>query len=234
MWLRPVGSLPANVYWRRRVLLLALVLGLIVAIGYVVWPSGAHPRATAQSVAAPASTSPAATAPAGRPAPAQRSTSPEAPAATPAVSSTGAPATAAAGHAPSGGTAVASCRLSDLTIAAATSAPSYPLGSQPQLFLQVTNSTAAPCSTDLADPQVELRIYNGAARVWGSHDCMVQPGSKIQTLLPNQPVRLSITWTGLSSEPGCAGTRTAVPAGTYTLYALLAGKQGSPAQFTLQ
>ena len=41
------------------------------------------------------------------------------------------------------------------------------------LQLQVTNTGAQPCVQDLADKQVELRVYNGESRVWGSHDCKI-------------------------------------------------------------
>ena len=36
---------------------------------------------------------------------------------------------------------------------------------------------------DLADPQVVLRVYNGESRVWGSHDCKIQPGTDDRTLM---------------------------------------------------
>ena len=46
-------------------------------------------------------------------------------------------------------------------------------------------------------------------------------------------VRVSITWTGLSSQAHCAGTRQRVGAGTYTLFASLAGREGAATQFTI-
>ncbi len=53
------------------------------------------------------------------------------------------------------------------------------------------------------------------------------------TLPVGQAVRRSIKWSGLSSRPGCAGVRPAVGAGTYTLYAYLAGVAGTTAEFSL-
>ena len=90
----------------------------------------------------------------------------------------------------------------------------------------VTNRGPAPCVQDLSDSQIELRVYNGSARVWGSHDCLVQPGTSPSTLPVGQPIRRAVEWSGLSSQPGCAGVRTRVAAGTYTLYAYLAGQAG--------
>jgi hypothetical protein len=101
------------------------------------------------------------------------------------------------------------------------------------VLLQVTNTGSAPCVQNLADSQVELRVYNGESRVWGSHDCTVQPGVSDRTLAVGQPVRVSVVWSGLSSQPKCAGTRQRVGAGTYTLYALLSGKEGTAIQFSV-
>jgi len=97
----------------------------------------------------------------------------------------------------------------------------------------VVNTGTTPCVQDLADKQVQLKVYNGESRVWGSHDCKTEPGKDPRTLAPNTPVRVAITWSGLSSQPGCAGTRQRVGAGTYTLYATLAGKTGKAASFSI-
>jgi hypothetical protein len=124
------------------------------------------------------------------------------------------------------------CAASDLKIASATDAASYPVGARPKLALVVTNTGALPCVQDLADPQIELRVFSGSARVWGSHDCAVQPGTSLQTLPVGQPIRREIEWSGLSSQPGCAGTRTRVSAGSYQLVPLLSGTQGTQAKFS--
>ena len=101
------------------------------------------------------------------------------------------------------------------------------------LMLQVTNPGTKPCVQDLSDQQIELRVYNGESRVWGSHDCQIEPGTADRTLTAGQSVRVSIVWSGLSSQPECAGTRQRVGAGTYTLYASLAGREGASAQFAI-
>ncbi len=125
------------------------------------------------------------------------------------------------------------CLPAQLTIAAASSAPAFKVGDEPVLILQVTNNGPGNCTQDLADSQVELRVYNGAARVWGSHDCLVQPGTSVKTLVAGTTIGVQITWSGLSSQPGCAGTRQRVGAGTYTVYPYLAGAQGTAAQFSI-
>ncbi len=103
----------------------------------------------------------------------------------------------------------------------------------PMLELQVTNVGKAPCVQDLADKQIVLKVYNGESRVWGSHDCATQPGTQLRTLAVNNSVRVTITWSGLTSQPDNCKSRQRVGAGTYTLYASLSGKTGKAAQFTI-
>jgi hypothetical protein len=85
---------------------------------------------------------------------------------------------------------------------------------------------------DLSDQQVLLQVYNGATRVWGSHDCVVQPGTDLRTLAVGTPVRIQLAWSGTTSAPGC-GARQPAGAGSYTLYATLSGRTGTAATFTL-
>jgi hypothetical protein len=117
-------------------------------------------------------------------------------------------------------------------MSAASDAKTYPVGAKPVLALIVTNAGTRPCVADLADKQIELRVFAGSARVWGSHDCEIQPGSSKQTIPVGQPIRREIQWSGLSSQPACAGVRQRVPAGTYTVFALLSGREGKTATFT--
>lgn len=227
--LRPVGSLPPSVYWRRRALVAVVLVLLIVLTVYVLQSGGgssATPTAATRSTTSSAAPS---VAPASAPTSALASTSAAAPAATPPSAATS-PATSVASSPAAG---VAACVPTSLQVSAATQQATYHVGDEPTLFLQVVNPGPAPCAQDLADSQVELRVFNGESRVWGSHDCQIVPGSATKTLPVGTPVRIGVQWSGLSSQPGCAGTRQRVGAGSYTVYALLAGVQGAPAVFSL-
>jgi hypothetical protein len=231
--LRPIGSLPPTVYWRRRLMVLAPLVLIAITI-YVLVNAGSGSSKDAASTSSPSPT------PAGHSASAPGSTphTSGAPsthtstaASTPAKSSTSPKSSTSASHAPAVPTA---CAPAALSVVAATGAPSYTVGTTPTLFLQVTNVGAVPCVEDLSDKQIEMRVYNGASRVWGSHDCQIAPNTPLETLPVKQPVRRSVVWTGLSSQPGCAGTRVRVGPGTYTLHVLLAGVEGKTAMFTLK
>lgn len=227
----PVGPQPQSVYWRRRLMLfgsLAVVLVLILLTAKIATSQGSDaPAADARShtpppthAAGPLRTSAGHRRTAARTAHAAAHAS---------ASPSSTPSTSASSAAPP----PPPCDPGQLSVAAVSSKPSYHVGEQPVLELQVTNHGSQPCVQDLADRQVELKVYNGESRVWGSHDCQIQPGTNERTLMVGLPVRVAITWSGLSSQPHCAGTRQRVGVGTYTLYATLSGHTGKATTFTI-
>jgi hypothetical protein len=215
----PVGSQPPSVYWRRRLLLLGSLVLVILLIALTVraMRSNGHPAAATKAGSPTASTHVDTSTPASSTASVTSGNSP---------SSTGS-------SGASSSNAAQPCATKDLSVVAVVGKPSYQVGDQPLLELQVTNVGRGPCVQDLADKAVELRVYNGESRVWGSHDCQIQPGTDNKTLAVQRPVQVAVTWSGLTSQPKCAGTRQRVGAGTYTLYAVLSGKTGKAKQFTI-
>jgi hypothetical protein len=217
--LHPVGSRPPSVYWRRRLLLLAslvlLVLLVVLTVKAVFSDGGGSPAAQGGGATHPV-TSPRTT-PSSTPTGTRPSTSGR-PSTSTARSSTVVP---------------AQCKASQLSVQAVVGKSQYKIGDNPVLTLQVTNTGPAPCVQNVADSQIELRVYNGASRVWGSHDCKIEPGVDERTLAVGRPAGFSIKWSGLTAQPGCAGTRQRVGAGTYTLYAALSGHDGKVAQFSI-
>jgi hypothetical protein len=215
----PVGSQPPSVYWRRRLLLLGSLVLVIVLIALTVraMRSDGHPAAGGKGSSTATKTSVGTSTSASSTASVTHGNSPSSSGSSGASSSTSAQ----------------PCAAKDLSVAAVVGKPAYQVGDQPLLELQVTNVGRAPCVQDLADKAVELRVYNGESRVWGSHDCQIQPGTDNKTLAVQRPVQVAVTWSGLTSQPKCAGTRQRVGAGTYTLYAVLSGKTGKAKQFTI-
>jgi hypothetical protein len=205
--LQPVGSLPPATYWRRRLAVAGLLVGLVALTWYVLFGGSGKSDGTA----APTSHSSAS------------SSSHSSPPSTTVTSTTAKPP-------PLG----ARCTASALTVAAATGKPAYRVGQEAALYLVVTNTGNSPCVQDLADQQVELTVFTGDVRVWGSHDCQVQPGTAPQRLAPNKPVRVELIWTGKTSQPGCGGTRLQVQPGTYRLYAALNGTRSAPVTFIVK
>lgn len=219
--LTPTGPHAAAVYWRRRLVLLGAVL-VVILVGYNLFGSSGGGR---RAAAAPTHGAATSAAPAVMP-----TTSPVVhPSTSTSVAKANAPAKAK-GHV---AVPPKPCGSTQLRVSAATGASTYRTGAQPVLILQVVDVGPKACVQNLADSVVELRVYNGESRVWGSHDCQIQPGTLDQTLAVRQPVRVTLTWSGLSSQPGCKSQRQRVGAGTYTVYPLLAGRLGAAAQFSI-
>jgi cytoskeletal protein RodZ len=231
---RPVGSLPPSVYWRRRFVLLALLVALIVllVVTLSVVLSGNSDSTQGAHGASPGT--PTQPPPATHHRHSSSSSTPTEPS-TPHTTTRSDSSAASTDTAQSSDSASppARCTTKQLALVAESDQTHYTMSENPQLSMLVTNEGSEPCVQDLADPQVILSVYNGEARVWGSHDCKVEPGTNDQTLMPGRSVRVSITWSGLSSKPHCAGTRQRVGAGSYTLYATLAGHEAKSAQFTI-
>jgi hypothetical protein len=241
--LQPVGNLPARVYWRRRLVFVGLpLLAIILLLWAALSGGGDHPSShNTSSTTTRSSTSVATTSAQPRDSgsigvstttpkpttpkpttPKPTTPKPTPPVVTPATSAASTPAVRKG-----------FCAVADLTVTAATAKKSYPVKSKPELSMLVTNTSASPCKLDVADKHVEWRVYSGDARVWGSHDCAVRSGSNVMTLAARQPIRLSISWSGLTSLPKCAGTRLAVQAGTYKLYAYFDGVGSPVTTFTI-
>ncbi|HSY15627.1 MAG TPA: hypothetical protein VK816_06540 [Jatrophihabitantaceae bacterium] len=227
--LHPIGSLPPGVYWRRRVLIAVVAVAAVVLV--VLTFHAMTSRATGVQAGGAGPTG----GPSLSPAVASSARTSTAPTTTPVTATTSPTATASVTPTtPTTGSAMPpNCTPGHLKIAAATGAPTYKIGDEPVVEIQVTNTGTVPCVEDLADPKIELRVYNGAARVWGSHDCQVVPGTDLETLPVGQTIGKTVQWSGLTSQPACAGVRQRVGAGKYTLYALLNGVQGSTAVFTI-
>lgn len=125
--------------------------------------------------------------------------------------------------APSPPTGPVPCTDAMIEVRAETGQPTYPAGARPELRLVVTNVSGQPCVRDLDGAQQEIAVWSGdgATKLWSSNDCSNPSSDDLRTLVPGQPVAFAVTWTGLGSEPGCAGERTRVGPGGYRVLARL-------------
>jgi hypothetical protein len=225
--LHPVGKLPAAVYWRRRLTVLALVLAVLGGAGWlvVVLLTGGDGEGTA----AAASTGPARS---SVPVPAlervvpsvdgvSTPTPPEAPVAeaapTPAPSAVpGAPCT------------------DDMISLEVRIPPTAAVGSKPTFELLVANVSAVPCTRTLDKGLQELQLLDATgARVWGSNDCFPEASVDTRTLAPGEVVAFPVLWGGLTSEPTCTAPRAAPPPGSYLVRGRLDTKVSPVVPLTL-
>lgn len=215
--LQPVGPLPASVYWRRRALAVAVVLFVLI-LGWIALPGGGdgsdrQPTAGAdgsptRSGGVPAETSLAATPPPGDPGRAgDGNAAPTTTVTTPAPTS----------QARTTPPAPKACADGALSLKVVPERTAYDVGQSPVLALQVSNTSKLACVRDLGAAQQEIVLYRGSQRLWSSNDCYPEGERRSTVLAPGARESFEVTWSGLGSRPKCAGQRTRVGAGSYTL-----------------
>ena len=220
MW-HPVGALPARVYWRRRLLVLALLLAILGGgtwLGITLLTGADAEPAAATDQSRTAARIPALDRVVPSLARVSLPTSAQASRTTAAVVEPTAP----AGPAPGG-------PCTDDMLGLAVRAPaSAAVGSKPTFELVVSNVSAVPCVRALDKGLQEIVLLDGVGtRVWGSNDCFPEVSSDTRTLAPGEAVTFPLVWSGLTSEPTCTAPRGAPGPGAYVLRARL-GTKGTP------
>jgi hypothetical protein len=224
--LHPVGNLPSAVYWRRRLLVLVVLIALLGGLGwlgaYLVLRSGQ----SGGTATAAATTRPSGTPALERVVPSMLSL--RTPTALPPTTKAVADAPTSAGQTPGG-------PCTDAMLSLAVRAPaSAAVGSKPTFTLAVTNASAVPCVRKLDKGLQELVLVDAAGhRVWGSNDCFPESSSDTRTLAPHATVTFPVIWGGLTSEPTCAVARVHPKPGVYALHGRLATKVSAAVPFTL-
>jgi hypothetical protein len=223
--LHPVGKLPAAVYWRRRVLLLTVVLAVL---GGVVWLGVTVLAGTGSAGGAAAATR-------ARPVPALERVVPSLGAVAtptpPLVTTSG----AALGPAPAVPDPVAGAPCTDDMIGLEVRTPgSAAVGSKPTFELLVSNISAVACVRALDKGRQELQLFDGSGnRIWGSNDCFPETSSDPRTLAPGEVVTIPLVWGGLTSEPTCTALRANPAPGSYTVRGRLDTKVSPDTPLTL-
>jgi hypothetical protein len=219
----PVGELPARVYWRRRVVVLVVLLALLGAGGWLAFTllagrdGDASGSDASRPVAEPAleRVVPSLSAVATPDPPPVAEPAPE-----PQVA---APAPVAGGP----------CTDDMLSLEVRTPGTAA-VGSKPTFELAVANVSPVPCVRALDKGLQEIVMFDGAGnRIWGSNDCFPEASSDLRTLAPGEVVALPLVWGGLTSEPTCTAARAAPAAGAYVLRARLDTKVSADAPITL-
>jgi len=117
------------------------------------------------------------------------------------------------------------CADDMIGVAAEIDPAEHRIGQRPTLRLVVTNVSEQPCVRDLDSERQEIVVWsgNGEDRLWSSNDCVNGSAADLRTLVPGQPVAFAVDWAGRTSAPGCAGSRSVVPAGNYRVMSRVDG-----------
>ncbi|MFJ4656472.1 hypothetical protein ACIP5Y_34845 [Nocardia sp. NPDC088792] len=220
--LEPNGPLPPEIYWRRRLLAIGV---LVVALALVIWAAFALLKGGGSS---------------DNKAAAKPSTSANGPTNKPAGSSTGAPESSnPAGSSVSGSAAPVAaqgqCPDQSLAVKVTVGQPTYKAGDQPVFGIVVTNISSAACQRDMGSglQQVAVQSLDGTRRLWSSTDCFPDGTPDVRTLNPGQQAAFTVTWSGATSQPNCAGERVPVTPGPYTVVAQLGSVRSAPEPFNI-
>ena len=220
--LHPVGDLPAHVYWRRRVVVLVVLLAVLGGAGWLGFTlladrGGEDAAASSTAVPEPAleRVVPSLSAVATPDPPPVPETAVEPPPAVP--------------------DPVAGGPCTDEMVGLEVRAPaSAVLGSKPTFEIAVANLAAVPCVRALDKGLEEIVLLDPAGnRVWGSNDCFPEAGTDLRTLAPGEVVVIPLVWGGLTSEPTCTAPRDTPAPGPYLLRARLDTKVSADAPITL-
>ena len=125
------------------------------------------------------------------------------------------------------------CADDMIGVAAEVDSPEHRVGQRPRFRLVVTNTSNQPCVRDLDSARQEIVVWSPAGdRLWSSNDCVNGSTVDLRTLVPGQPVAFAVAWAGRTSMPGCAGTRSVVPAGSYRVMTRVDGVISAATDFT--
>ena len=239
--LHPMGPEPAQTYWVRRGVLLAVVLLLAAMVVFGVAnltkaavatapPPPIPPAVTSPTPSTTPRPSTAVSTPPAGPAPSATSGGPSsAPPSTSVVpsSSTAAKPSATPSAEPGPTTTVIGtpdCAPAGLRVKVSGDRSLSP-GQNNTFTLSLVNAGARTCLTSVTDTNFELKIYSGKDRIWSSQDCGRTLAAFDKKLAPRAGVSWKMTWNGERSVKGkdCKRGADTPQAGTYWATAQLDG-----------
>lgn len=205
----PQGSLPREVYVRRRVAAVAIavvaVLAVVLALFLASRDTGTDTQETAGGGDAETT------------APATETTTEE---------------TDEDAEDDDGGASRGRCDDEDLALDVWPAEPNVAEGESLRLYTNIHNTSDSTCSRDLSEAPLTFEVYrlDDNVKVWSSIDCTTPRDEDEVELRPEEPEPRQIDWTGRRSAEGACSEadRPPVEVGAYQVYALV-GNVFSPA-----
>ncbi len=216
------GPLDPAVYWRRRAVIGAPIVIVLLALATCAITADDSREDTSKTANETARQEPTDT---------PRSAPPTEPAITlsPLPSQSASPAASPSPSQPPGPT---DCADNDLSVTVSLAHQKYPTKSKLPVKLSVTNTSGKPCIRDVGAGQQEVLVNSGDKRIWSSDDCTGDRAADKRTLAANEKRTYWVTWSSTTSAPGCQQSGTA-GAGTYQVVGRIGGKFSAPVNVTL-
>jgi hypothetical protein len=205
-----VGPLPAAVYWRRRGVVLAGILLVVIVFSYVFggWfkPAGAGAAGAIGPTASPSVLHPI-------------------------IAATPTPTPSATAFTLPGLTGP--CTDEEMQVNAAATPAQVPYGTPISLTITFRNTSARRCERNIGADVQELRVLAGGVLIWSSDDCSPNHGNEVSTFDPGQEAKFTLTWNGRVSRTGtgtvtCVATAPAPQPGAYQVIGRLGDKLSEP------
>ncbi|GAA3140448.1 hypothetical protein JOF29_000439 [Kribbella aluminosa] len=212
--LRPVGHLPASVYWFRRGLVLAVVVVLIVVISNLFGGGGDGQNAAASDPQPKSTTAPPASAPSTTPTTAVSSK----PTRTPTESPTPSPdqtKTTPPTDLP--------CKGSDLNLAALPANRKIVSGSMLNFVIQLTPAGDG-CKATVGGDHLTVTVMSGTDLIWSTTQCGKAIQNATLVVAKGKQSAVTVPWDGHRSRPGCLPGQPVAKPGTYVVKAEYDGR----------
>jgi len=229
-----VGPHPAAIYWRRRALVAAVLVLMVLLVVAMCGGPGEHgnqaqPRATPTTARAHPSGS------------AVISPTPGSSAGTSSGGSGSGGGSGGDGTDTGGGpgttdlpTDAPPCADADMSLTTEVLPDPGPYGGTVSLTLIVRNTADHACTRDVGSAVQELRVVQGTVTVWSSDDCQTSRNTDVRTFGPNIESRFSLQWYTHKLAPhDCDVAATPAAAGVYQVVARLGTKLSTPQPFTI-
>ncbi len=127
------------------------------------------------------------------------------------------------------------CADQSLAIKVSVAQPTYRVGEEPVFGIVITNISGEPCTRDMGSglQRVSVQTLDGGRQLWASTDCYPDGEPDLRTLDRGEQAAFTVTWTGTTSQPECAGERVPVPSGAYHVVAQLGAVRSAPEPFNI-
>jgi hypothetical protein len=222
---RPRGPLPPRVYWTRRLLVVAVALGLVFGISHLLDGSSAPADTpSARPAAAAAASSSAGLTPQAMPtaqatrdaagAERDKNGKPEKEK-TPLAVPTG------------------PCADSDIVVEPSVDGTAY-AGQDVTVSLNLSTIESPACTWEVSAESVVLKLTSGEDRIWSTQDCPAAIEEQSVVVRKDHVTTVGVTWSGQRSDEECTRTTLWAQPGYYHAVAAALGAEPRDQQFRLQ
>jgi len=199
---RPVGPRSSVTYWRRRIIVLAVLLLVMYLIIRACGSSGDNPAVQTDATQEAGNnilldTSPSTTA---TPAPVSN---PQNGNVSPATSLTP-PSPPPASERATPPRLSGNCTPEDIRVLLQSEKRIYQENDEPIFRLSVINISEKPCTMDVGKKAFSLAIKSGNDSIWTTAHCPLGPQSDVRKLAPDELITQTVTWSRVRSQPGCS------------------------------